>query len=70
MKEVIINWASINETQEKYFHPKELVRCKDCKYYEGTCTNYYINDIMVPLGLDGGAEFIPDEDFYCAMGER
>ena len=47
-----------------------VVRCKDCKYYEGTCTNYYINDIMVPLGLDGGAEFIPDEDFYCAVAER
>ena len=47
-----------------------VIRCRDCKHYCGVCTNDYVNNSLEPLGLDGGSEFMPDEDFYCEAGER
>ncbi len=41
-----------------------VVRCKDCEYYENEeCVNPYI-------WMSDGARLWPDEDFYCAKGER
>ena len=41
-----------------------VVRCKNCEYYEnGECVNPYI-------WMSDGAHLWPDEDFYCAKGER
>lgn len=41
-----------------------IVRCKDCEYYENEeCANPYI-------WMSDGAHLWPDEDFYCAKGER
>lgn len=41
----------------------EVVRCKDCEYYENEeCVNPYI-------WMSDGAHLWPDEDFYCAKGE-
>lgn len=42
----------------------EVVRCKDCEYYEnGECVSPYIY-------MSDGAHLWPDEDFYCSYGER
>jgi hypothetical protein len=42
----------------------KVVRCKDCEYYENEeCVNPYI-------WMSDGAHLWPDEDFYCAKGER
>lgn len=42
----------------------EVVRCKDCENFEnGECVNPYI-------WMSDGAHLWPDEDFYCAKGER
>lgn len=48
----------------------EVVRCKDCKYYEldegdflGECHCKHI-----PMNFSG--ELYPERDFFCAYGER
>ena len=61
-------WRRINKQPTVNAVP--VIQCKDCKYYCGICTNDYVNNNLEPLGLDGGAEFMPDETFYCAMGEK
>lgn len=41
-----------------------VVRCKECEYFENEeCVNPYI-------WMSDGAHLWPDEDFYCANGER
>lgn len=42
----------------------EVVRCGECEYLEGEeCVNPY-------LALNNEAHFYPDNDFFCASGER
>lgn len=47
----------------------ELIRCKDCKFNDGYCTNEDLNSHVEPLGLDGGALFETRPDFFCAYGK-
>jgi len=44
----------VGDTDSDYV---KVVRCKDCKYHRGYCRH-----LELP--------FCPDDDFYCAYGER
>lgn len=66
----IRNWGKPYGVENKHIEQAPtidavpVVRCKDCEYYEnGECVNPYI-------WMSDGAHFWPDEDFYCANGER
>lgn len=50
----------------------EVVRCKDCVYYEQFNNNeYYCDAIYRDLhGDDEGVTFEPPEDYFCAYGKR
>lgn len=44
----------------------ELIRCKNCKYFDGYyCNSEDLNLCLEPEGFSG-ALFCPPEDFYCA----
>jgi hypothetical protein len=50
----------------------EVVRCKDCVYYEMLNNNeHYCDAIYRNLsGDDEGVDFEPPEDHFCAYGKR
>jgi hypothetical protein len=50
----------------------EVVRCKDCVYYEWLNNNeHYCDAIYRNLsGDDEGVDFEPPEDHFCAYGVR
>lgn len=50
----------------------EVVRCKDCVYYEMLNNNeYYCDAIYRDLkGDDEGVDFEPPQDHFCAYGQR
>lgn len=50
----------------------EVVRCKDCIYYEKLNNNeYYCDTIYRNLsGDDEGVSFEPPKNYFCAYGKR
>lgn len=44
----------------------EIVRCKDCKYWDKTWTNDWAKDYHYCPNVDG----VRKADFYCADAER
>lgn len=50
----------------------EVIRCRDCVYYEMLNNNeYYCDAIYRDLhGDDEGVDFEPPEDHFCAYGKR
>lgn len=47
----------------------ELIRCEDCKFYDGEyCHSEDLDLCLEPMGFSG-ALFCPPEDFYCAYGK-
>lgn len=47
----------------------ELIRCKNCKYFDGEyCHNEDLDLCLEPMGFSG-ALFCPPEDFYCAYAK-
>ena len=44
----------------------EIIRCKDCKYWDKTWTNDWAKDYHYCPNVDG----VRKADFYCADAER
>ena len=43
---------------------KDIIRCKDCKYWDGNNSGYY------NIGCKWREDESPDPDDYCSAGER
>ena len=41
----------------------EVVRCKDCKYFDGECCDRYADETL-------GYSHSTQQNFFCAVGER
>lgn len=41
----------------------EVVRCKDCKYFDGECCDRYADETL-------GYSHSTQPNFFCAVGER
>lgn len=57
------DWKAVGDCLDE-LPAVEVVRCKDCEYYEGEeCVNPYI-------WMSDGAHMWPEPDFFCKRGER
>ena len=62
-----------NDSGEIALARKEIVRCRDCKYYHDGISNgrRYAEPYCLAIGeLAYGALFEVDEDCFCSWGER
>lgn len=46
-----------------YFSYTEVVRCRDCKYFDGECCDRYADETL-------GYSHSTQPNFFCAVGER
>lgn len=65
-------WNDAIDTVAECAPVVEVVRCKDCVYYEELNNNeYYCDAIYRDLsGDDEGVDFEPPQDHFCAYGKR
>ena len=68
---ILVDWDDIKDHMAKS-DIVEVVRCKDCVYYERFNENeYYCDAIYRDLsGDDEGVCFEPPQDHFCAYGIR
>jgi len=66
MRKEYIAWFSQGKHGESTKPIQELVRCKDCKWYQKTYT-WNGNEHMVCVELSGVGR---SENDYCSRGER
>lgn len=68
-RELIIREEDLGVDGE-YFSHEEIIRCKDCKYYD---SDWWMGDCHLERWGDGWGNYPPPtvtEDGFCSWGER
>ena len=66
LREVLLSWIDSRPTADV----AEVVRCKDCKWYEGSIMETHFGVCCHPDWVDDNCGFEVSENGWCYRGER